>query len=126
MDKTALDAEVLAQSEAWHGRRIFNYDITYLLIEDMASGAPAYRVVKVRSGAVLDTRCPESICPVAQLRDLRLVPELFKLIRESSAECNFQIIYSKDFNFPSVIDRNCAKLGVHDRIVVTGFAPFPP
>jgi hypothetical protein len=125
-DKTEFTAEVLAQSEAWHDRRISNYNITYLLIEDVASGAPAYRQVKVRSGAVLDTICPESICPTAQLRDLRLVPELFTMIRDNSAECEFQIIYNKDFHFPSVIDRTCAKLGVHDRIMVTSFAPFPP
>jgi hypothetical protein len=119
-----LADEAASQQSKWHNMRVEHYNVTYLLVEGPNGTPAAYRKVIVRNGAVLDTTCPDGPCPSKHLRDLRLVPELFKLIRPEAGACTVSVVYHVDFHFPSIINRTCDGTG-SDRIVVVNFSTFP-
>lgn len=127
-DSAAREIVLKAQEQRklWSGQIIDHYEVNYLLIEG-GDGAPeAYRLVKVRNNAVLDTTCPFAKCPSLHLRDLRTIPEVFNLIVDNAGLCDISVTYHPTLYFPSYIRANCARSGKPDfRVIVRGLAANP-
>jgi hypothetical protein len=120
-DDRVTDAQ--ARRARWMNERPRYYAISYLLIEGGPGTPEAYRYVTVRNNSVLDTTCPDAKCPVAQLRDLRQVHELFDLALDQTPNCESKVIYRNDINVPSLITRSCKPgAGVDYSIAVTLFS----
>lgn len=114
------------ERKLWSAQIIDHYEVNYLLIEGDDSAPEAYRLVKVRNNAVLDTTCPFAKCPSLHLRDLRTIPEVFSLIVDNAGQCDISVTYHPTLHFPSYIRANCARSGRPDfRIIVRGLAANP-
>jgi Family of unknown function (DUF6174) len=127
-DAVAQELVLSAQEnrKLWSAQIIDHYEVNYLLIEGDDGAPEAYRVVKVRNNAVLDTTCPFGKCPSLHLRDLRTIPELFNLIVDNAELCDIGVTYHSMLHFPSYIRANCGRSGKPDfRVIVRGLAANP-
>jgi hypothetical protein len=105
--RSARIDEAKARRTRWMRERPLQYEIRYLLIEGGAGSAESYRLVKIRNSSVLDTTCPNAKCPVAHLKHVRQVHEIYDLIIEDDPDCDVKATYRNDTNVPSAVTRTC-------------------
>ncbi len=118
--------EAQSQRKQWNDLKVRRYTITYVLIEGNDSVKPAYRLVKAIDTGVLDTNCPNGICPTLHLRDLRTIPDLFTLIVDSAGACNMSAVYHARWHYPTIVRADCARSGKPDfRVIVQDLALEP-
>lgn len=115
--------EAQSQRKQWNELNLKRYDVTYVLIEGDDSVTPAYRLVKTINNGVLDTTCPNGICPTLHLRHLRTIPDLFTLIVDSADVCDMSVVYDARWHYPTIVRADCAAAGKPDfRVIVQGLA----
>jgi Family of unknown function (DUF6174) len=128
-DTTSQDdivSEAQSQRKQWNEQKVRRYDVTYVLIEGDDSVKPAYRLVKAINNGVLDTTCPNGICPTLHLRNLRTIPDLFTLIIDSAGVCDLSVVYDARRHYPTIVRANCGSSGKPDfRVIVQGLALEP-
>lgn len=118
--------EAQSRRKQWKDLKFERYTITYVLIEGDDSVKPAYRLVKAINNSVLDTNCPNGICPTLHLRDLRTIPDLFTLIVEHADVCDTSVVYHARWHYPTIVRANCARSGKPDfRVIVQDLALEP-
>jgi hypothetical protein len=118
------DPEIAVHERKWQQMRLTGYVIEYLLVEGPDGTPPAYRRVVVTSNSVLDTDCRDGLCPTGELRDLRMIHELFGLARAAEPRCVIKLAFDGDWHFPTIVQRSCPDTPARSfRVLVTGFSP---
>lgn len=125
-DRIDIVSEAQSQRKQWNDQKVRRYDVTYMLIEGDDSVKPAYRLVKAINNGVLDTTCPNSICPSLHLRDLRTIPDLFSLIIDNAESCDMSVTYHARWHYPTIVRADCARSAKPDfRVIVLDLALEP-
>jgi hypothetical protein len=125
-DRAARLEDAKARRERWMRERPLHYEIRYLMVEGGPGTAESYRFVKIRNSSVLDTTCPNGPCPIAHLKHVRQVHEVYDLIIEDDPDCEVKAIYRNDINIPSLVTRVCTPGTKADfSLAITAFSATP-